>query len=399
MHSLIHYIYASVERTPLTKDELFALLKKSRARNAKRGITGILLHTGHCFFQILEGDAAQVDALVAAITQDPQHCDMVTIIREPISRRTFDGWSMGFADLRSEELAEMLGVNDFFETASCFQRLDPGRAKNILKAFREGRWRGRVRTTALATDFPESEPKVILPIATREVKFSFAFQPIIDRINRRTVSFGVQLRGQANESADTIFQKLSSAEWEHLDTECRIRAIEMATRLGLTCNLHVPLLARTLSDAQDALRATFLIAESEHLDPGRVILEVDRERFQAEPEFMAQTVREYRALGLKVCLNEVDCDPSGLALIEEIHPDMISLGGKLVHGIAREYSREAGIRNLIQTCRKQEIEVLVKHVKTEDDYHWFCAEGITLFQGDLIAAPSFERLPRAVFPE
>ena len=48
---------------------------------------------------------------------------------------------MGFSQVSRKELALISGSNDFFSGSSCFLDLDPGRAKKLLSAFREGRWR------------------------------------------------------------------------------------------------------------------------------------------------------------------------------------------------------------------------------------------------------------------
>jgi hypothetical protein len=48
---------------------------------------------------------------------------------------------MGFDTLGRLEAAELVGENDFFTRASCFEDLGPGRARKLLGAFRRGRWR------------------------------------------------------------------------------------------------------------------------------------------------------------------------------------------------------------------------------------------------------------------
>jgi hypothetical protein len=48
---------------------------------------------------------------------------------------------MGYASLTKSELGSIEGMNDFFQGSSCLTDLDKGRAKKILIAFSEGRWR------------------------------------------------------------------------------------------------------------------------------------------------------------------------------------------------------------------------------------------------------------------
>ncbi|MEO0948655.1 MAG: BLUF domain-containing protein, partial [Cyanobacteria bacterium J06641_5] len=124
------------------------LLEESRVKNAQHEITGMLLHENGSFFQILEGPAEAVDRLYEQIAQDDRHTKTVTIIREPIAKRSFGAWTMGFPSLDSEELDEIIGLNDFFSGGSSFTKINSGRAKKLLAAFRDGRWRSKVKYTS-----------------------------------------------------------------------------------------------------------------------------------------------------------------------------------------------------------------------------------------------------------
>jgi hypothetical protein len=126
MPSLIHLIYASTATEPFGNVQLTELLQQARATNEGLGLTGVLLHSDGNFFQVLEGE---------------RHSRFTVIIREPIARRSFPSWSMGFSSVSAEELATVAGLNDFFGKRSCFVQLDAGRAKKLLAAFEEGRWR------------------------------------------------------------------------------------------------------------------------------------------------------------------------------------------------------------------------------------------------------------------
>jgi hypothetical protein len=149
---LIHRIYASTASRAFKTDELAELLQAARENNARLGLTGMLLHAEGSFFQVLEGRADVVDALYAKIESDKRHDKVTLIIREPIPRRYFDAWTMGFYKVSDEELAGMSGVNDFFGKDRTLVGLDAGRAKKLLAAFREGSWRMKLtgaRQTAL----------------------------------------------------------------------------------------------------------------------------------------------------------------------------------------------------------------------------------------------------------
>jgi hypothetical protein len=141
---LIQCAYASAATRDFEPATLAELLQAARENNAKLGLTGMLLYAEGSFFQVLEGQADVVDALYAKIEHDPRHDRVTLIIREPLSKRYFDTWTMGFYKVSREELAGMSGVTDFFGKDRSVVDVDAGRAKKLLAAFRDGCWRQKL---------------------------------------------------------------------------------------------------------------------------------------------------------------------------------------------------------------------------------------------------------------
>ena len=139
--TLIHCIYASRASVALGDTDIQGLLERARSNNSARGITGMLLFIEGSFFQVLEGEAAVVDEIYEVIARDPRHDRVTQIIREPIAQCSFGEWSMGFASVQRSHTQQLIGENDFFGSADCLERINPGRAKKLLMAFGAGRWR------------------------------------------------------------------------------------------------------------------------------------------------------------------------------------------------------------------------------------------------------------------
>ena len=150
VNELMHLIYASTSTEPLSAGRLSDILRVSRQNNEGVGVTGMLLHIDGSFFQVLEGPGTRVEEVFSRISKDPRHKNVVTIIRERIHRRAFGEWSMGFAEMQPSDVVDATGANDFFTDARCLDALDAGRAKKLLAAFRNRRW--RTAGAALATD-------------------------------------------------------------------------------------------------------------------------------------------------------------------------------------------------------------------------------------------------------
>jgi hypothetical protein len=142
--NLILIAYSSVAAHHIDRDGLVELLTRARKFNDSHGLTGMLLYVDESFFQILEGDSDELHTLYERIEQDNRHAKLIKLIEMPIEKRTFESWSMGYAKVTREELAKIPGLNDFFGKGSSFTELEAGKAKVLLDAFREGKWRRRL---------------------------------------------------------------------------------------------------------------------------------------------------------------------------------------------------------------------------------------------------------------
>jgi len=141
MGALSHIVYASAATRDIEARELIDLLAQARRKNRELGITGMLLHSERSFFQVLEGEADTVGALFSRIAKDERHGRIAKIIEEPIAHRHFGDWSMAFTGASEAQLREIEGLNDFFRSGVCLADIDTGRAKKLLHAFANGRWR------------------------------------------------------------------------------------------------------------------------------------------------------------------------------------------------------------------------------------------------------------------
>lgn len=144
VENLVHCVYSSASSIEFTQDEIIDLLKKARENNVKLGITGMLLYENGSFFQVLEGEPEKVTALLKIIQKDNRHSQVVKIIYEEIEARDFPEWTMGYSGVTRKELEGIEGLNDFFQSNRSYTDLDEGRAKTLLKAFKDGKWRASI---------------------------------------------------------------------------------------------------------------------------------------------------------------------------------------------------------------------------------------------------------------
>ena len=91
---MIRLLYFSTAVADISPADVDAIVATSADNNARSGITGALTFNGRNFCQCLEGEEADVRALVATIEKDTRHAGMKVIDEKPITERHFPDWSM-----------------------------------------------------------------------------------------------------------------------------------------------------------------------------------------------------------------------------------------------------------------------------------------------------------------
>ncbi|SEG65527.1 EAL domain, c-di-GMP-specific phosphodiesterase class I (or its enzymatically inactive variant) [Bryocella elongata] len=227
---------------------------------------------------------------------------------------------------------------------------------------------------------------------------TFAYQPIVDVVDRKTVSYEALVRGRANESAFKVFQRVEAVNLHSFDASCRVAAIELACHLGLPCDLNLNLLPRSLFSSPEAILSTIQAANLNHLALDRITLEVTEGEVIDDHAHFAQLLDEYRGLGIKISIDDFGAGHSGLNLLADLQPDQLKLDMTLVRNIASLGPRQSIVRAILGVCHDLGIDMIAEGVETLDEYAWFAEHGVRLFQGYLFAQPGFECLPQPSIP-
>lgn len=364
------------------RGELAALLAGARAYNERHGITGMLLHVDGSFFQVLEGAPDDVDRLFARISADPRHGHVTVIIREPVAVRAFGEWTMGHAEMTRDDLEGIVGANDFFTGGRSLPEIGEGRAKKLLAAFRDGRWRAAPASTTAADEDPALPP----------LRYAFAFQPIIHAPSRSVYSHEALIRGPEGETAASILQRSQPAGMHALREQQRIAALEAAARLGLRTRININFQPSDIAHSPTAITSLLDAAARCGIPPESIVLEVlESELIRDSGDFSAR-MNPYRASGLTFAIDDFGAGYAGLNLLADFQPDLLKIDMNLVRGIERNGPRQAILRGIVRTCLDLGIDLIAEGVETIEEYAWFRGEGIDLFQGFLLAKPAFDRL-------
>jgi hypothetical protein len=120
MDYCITYFSTAVEST--TEHDIFDIVEFSRIKNARLGVTGVLLYVNGNIVQVLEGQQETVEGLYKSIQIDPRHTNVRTVINHPIAQRLFSRWFMGYEMLTTQQFDE---VEDIISEEASFDPDQP----------------------------------------------------------------------------------------------------------------------------------------------------------------------------------------------------------------------------------------------------------------------------------
>lgn len=100
-------VYVSALVAPWTEATVEAIVRESRDRNARAGVTGVLLHCDGSIMQCLEGPEAAVRETFRRIAHDARHSNLIVAIDVESSARTFPTWLMGHLQVTRSEFLEL----------------------------------------------------------------------------------------------------------------------------------------------------------------------------------------------------------------------------------------------------------------------------------------------------
>ncbi|QFU76301.1 diguanylate phosphodiesterase [Halioglobus maricola] len=349
----------------------------------------MLLYAEGDFFQVIEGHPDTVEELFKKISADERHGKVTVIIREPIAQRSFADWTMGYADLSAEEAESAIGVNDFFSKGNSLGDLTEGRAKKLLSAFKQGRWRSQIHGKKSPSATPARRESTSKPDAPA---FSYAFQPIVNASTGNIFSYEALVRGPNNEPAGEVLGKLTGSDQYKFDEHSRTLAIEMAAKLGIDTRLNLNMMPRSIEFSSTALTSVVETAKEVGIEPNRIVLEILENEIINNVDRFREEVESYRIHGINFAIDDFGAGYAGLNLLADFQPDIIKLDMALVRGIESNGPRQAIVRGLTRTCMDLGIDIIAEGIETQDEFLWLRNEGVELFQGLLLAGPAFEQL-------
>lgn len=231
--------------------------------------------------------------------------------------------------------------------------------------------------------------------------FTMAFQPIVDVRERRLFAYEALVRGPDQDSAASILAKVTDQNRYRFDQACRVRAIELASRLGLQqipdCKLSINFLPNAVYRPETCIRATLEAAQQFDFPLERLMFEVTEVEQIEDPSHLKRIFDEYSKRGFTTAIDDFGAGYSGLNLLASFQPHIIKLDMALTRNIHADVVRQAIVAGIIQVALRLNIEVIAEGIESADERAVLIELGVRYMQGFLFARPGFECLVEPSF--
>ncbi len=222
--------------------------------------------------------------------------------------------------------------------------------------------------------------------------FSMAFQPIVDLEAGAVWAHEALVRGTEGQGAGWVLGQVTEENRYAFDQSCRIKAIELAARLGMGSHLSINFLPNAVYKAEACIRATLAAAAQHDFPLDRIIFEVTENERVVDKGHLMSIFREYKRHGFLTAIDDFGSGYSGLNLLAEFQPDILKLDMELTRNIDSDRARQSIVKAILTVCRDLGITPVAEGIETAGEALALRDLGIALMQGYFFAKPAYEAL-------
>jgi EAL domain-containing protein (putative c-di-GMP-specific phosphodiesterase class I) len=225
------------------------------------------------------------------------------------------------------------------------------------------------------------------------LSFTMAFQPIVDLETGEIYAHEALVRGLDGGGAASVLSQLTESNRYSFDQACRVKAISLASRLGMQGFLSINFLPNAVYQPAACLRKTMEAAAEYDFPLHRLIFEVTENEQVRDPDHLKGIFQEYKRRGMITAIDDFGAGHSGLNLLAEFQPDIIKLDMELTRDIHLDRVRSAIVKSMVTLCLDLGISIVAEGIERVEEALALRELGVRLFQGYCFARPAMEALP------
>ena len=111
------------------------------------------------------------------------------------------------------------------------------------------------------------------------------------------------------------------------DQTCRVRAVQLASELGLNCKLSINFLPNAVYRPETCIRATMEAADTYNLPLNQIMFEVTEAEPIEDPAHLMGIFEAYRERGFITAIDDFGAGYAGLNLLTKFKPQILKLRG------------------------------------------------------------------------
>jgi EAL domain-containing protein (putative c-di-GMP-specific phosphodiesterase class I) len=220
------------------------------------------------------------------------------------------------------------------------------------------------------------------------------FQPILCAASNKIFSF--EILGRFTDSDGTVKSLgpfFSDARTTHeealrVDRIIRRKALEKYAQEKRTEYLFINIRLAWLDDYVDKPEKmpTIMWAREFGIDPGRIVIEITEEEFNADDRHI-NIISYYKNEGCLIALDDYGKNASNIERLAFLQPDIIKIDIDYIHKSENSYHYREYLKSLASFAEAVGIEVLYEGIETEKQLEICMSSRGRLYQGYLIAYP------------
>ena len=221
-------------------------------------------------------------------------------------------------------------------------------------------------------------------------QFDYAYQPIVNVLERSVFAHEALVRGPAGESAFSVLANVNDSNRYQFDQACRVKAIQTAAGIGMDTRLSINFLPNAIYRPELCIRTTLQAAREFGFPIDQIIFEtIEGERVD-DGKWLAEILREYHRMGFLTAIDDFGAGYAGLNLLADFQPDILKLDMDLVRNVNSNKPRQAILKAIARVGEELGISIIAEGVETAEEYACLKDMGVALMQGYLFSKPLFK---------
>lgn len=229
------------------------------------------------------------------------------------------------------------------------------------------------------------------------------YQPIVSLTDFQAIGFELLSRGPAESELhrpDALFEIARDEGCvSELDRLCRRTASRASQSMPPHCLRFVNTepVALFLHSQGDGFVQEFVEVTPPSLR-GLTVIEITENSVIDDFESMRHVVRQLRAHGFRIAIDDAGAGYAGLQTMVEIEPDYIKLDMSLIRGVETSVVKQRLVRTLRDFCREAAITLIAEGIETAGQLKALRKLGVSHGQGFLFGLPGADHPLRDTYP-